>query len=328
MNKNSKIKLDKTDLKILAELDQNCRIPSTILAKKVLKSRQAVEYRIEQLVQKRIITSFNAAINPHRMGCKLFKVYMRLRNIPAEKEKLFAYLKSSGLVYWMGECSGSWDLIFAVFARNDYQFYEFKNKLISKFSSLIIEEDGEALIDVKQYSKMYFTQEIHAPILFGGEVRQPEMDEIDYKLLSQIVNEARLPINELARRINSTPIIIRGRLKKLEEKGIIIQYRLGINLNLLGKELYKAIIRIDRYTKEDENKLFTYLSNLPQIQYLIRNIWQIELEFVVNNFQEYYQLMENLKKEFCYVIRTVESVLMITDQWTPGFGNLLISKPF
>ena len=236
------------------------------------------------------------------------------------------YLKSCPQVYWMGECSGSWDLIFVVFVRTDYEFYQIKNDLISKFNSIIIEEDGEILIDVKQYSKMYFIQEIRPPTLFGGEVKKAELDEIDYKLLGQIVNEARLPVNELARRVKSTPIIIRNRLKKLEEKGIIIQYRVGVNLNLLGKELYKAIIRFDRYTKEDENKLITYLSNLPQIQYLIRNIWQIELEFVVNNFQEYHALIENLKKEFCYVIRTVESVLMITDQWTPGFGNLLISE--
>jgi len=87
--------------------------------------------------------------------------------------------------------------------------------------------------------------------------------------------------------------------------------------------LYKVILRLDRYTKEDERKLLTYVSSLPQTQYLIRNLWQIELEFVVDNFQDYYQLIENLKKEFCYVIRSVESVLMITDLWTPGFGNLL-----
>lgn len=319
----SKIKIDKTDRKILAELDQNCRIPGTILAKKVLKSRQAVEYRIDQLTQKGLITSFNASINPHRMGYKLFKVYLRLRNIPEEKKKLFEYLQSHSSVYWMGECSGSWDLIFAVFAQNDYQFYELKNELISKFSSIIIEEDGEILIDVKQYPKMYFTNKIHPPAQFGGEVVNPELEEVDYKILSQIVNEARLPVNEIARRITSTPIIVRSRLKKLEEKEIIIQYRLGINLNLLGKELYKVILRLDRYNKEDERKLLTYVSNLPQTQYLIRNLWQIELEFVVDNFQEYYNLIENLKKEFCYVIRTVESVLMITDLWTPGFKNLL-----
>ena len=119
-----KIKLDLTDRKILAELDKNCRIPTTKLARIVRKSRQAVEYRIEQLVKKGVIVSFNAAFNPHKMGYKIYKIYLKLRNVPEEKQKLFEYLKSSGIVYWMGECSGTWDLIFAVFTKNDYEFFE------------------------------------------------------------------------------------------------------------------------------------------------------------------------------------------------------------
>jgi len=165
-----KIKLDKTDRKILAELDKNCRIPTTILAKKVMKSRQAVEYRINQLVDKGIITSFNASFNPHKMGYKIYKIYLKLRNIPEEKKKLFAYLKSSGNVYWMGECSGSWDLIFGVFSKTDYEFYKLKNDLLSNFQKIITQEYGDVLIDVKQYPKMYFTDEIVAPTMFAGEI--------------------------------------------------------------------------------------------------------------------------------------------------------------
>ena len=41
-------------------------------------------------------------------------------------------------------------------------------------------------------------------------------------------------------------------MKKMEEKGIIIQYRIGVNLNKLGLELYKAVIKLDRYNKSDE----------------------------------------------------------------------------
>ncbi|MEA3378051.1 MAG: hypothetical protein U9Q69_00270 [Nanoarchaeota archaeon] len=66
-----------------------------------------------------------------------------------------------------------------------------------------------------------------------------------------------------------------------------------------------------------------YLSNLPNIHYFIRNLWQLEPELVVSNFPEYYDLIENLKKEFPYVILTIDSVLMITDEWTPGFRNIL-----
>jgi DNA-binding Lrp family transcriptional regulator len=323
MVKISKVKLDKTDLKILAELDKNCRTPTTKLSKLVMKSRQTVEYRINQLIKNGIITSFNTSFNPHKMGRKIYKIYLKLRNIPEEKEKLFTYLKSSGIVYWMGEFSGKWDLIFAVFAKSDHEFFELKNELISKFSKIIVEEEGGTLLDVKQYPKMYFTNKIVPPTMFAGEIVNNEIDELDYAILGEVVNNARIQIIELTKKVKSTPTIVRRRLKILEKKEIIIQYRIGIDLNKLGLELYKTIIKFDKYTKEDERKLLEYLSKLPNIHYFIRNLWQVEPEIVVNSYQEYYQIIEELKKEFPHVIRTVDSMLMITDKWTPGFKNML-----
>jgi len=316
-------KLDKANLIILSELDKNCRIPATQLAKKVRKSRQAVEYRINNLIQEGIVENFRAAINPHKMGYKLYKIYIKLRNIPQEKQRMFEYLRKSGKVYWMGECSGTWDLIFGVFSKNDYEFFNFKNELISKFNVIILEEYGDSLVDVKQYLKMYFMGKIEEPTMFAGEIINNELEKIDYLILQEVVNNARISLVDLARRVNSTEIIMKNRLKKLQEKGIIIQYRIGVNLNKLGLELYKSIIKLDRYTKEDEKKLLDYISSLQNIQYFIRNIWGIELELVVKNYQEYYNLIENLKKKFPYSIRSVDSVLMITDEWTPGFKNML-----
>ena len=318
-----KIKLDKVDRKILTELDKNCRIPITRLAKIVMKSRQAVEYRINQMVKKGIITSFNTAFNPHKMGYKIYKIYLKLRNIPQEKQRLFTYLKSSGNVYWMGECSGSWDLIFGVFAKSDYEFFNLKNELISKFNKILVEEEGGILVDVEQYPKMYFTNETTPPVMFAGEITYNELDKIDHSILSIIMNDARISLVELAKRVKSTEIMVRNRLKKLEQKGIIIQYRIGVDVNKLGLELYKSIIRLDKYSKEDEKKLLAFFSSLPNTQYYIRNLWQIEPELIVSDYQEYYEIIEKAKKEFPNVIRTVDTVLMITDEWTPGFKNLL-----
>jgi DNA-binding Lrp family transcriptional regulator len=319
------VDLDKADLKILSELDKNCRIPSTQLAKKIGKSRQAVEYRINQLVEKGIITCFNASINPHKIGYKAYKIYVKLRNIPSEKAKLFSYLKNSPRVYWMGECSGSWDLIFSFFAKSDYEFYELKNDFISRFNKVIVNEEEGILIDVKQYPKMYFTGKIESPTMFAGEIVNNDLDSLDYIILAEVVNNGRISLVDLAKKVRSTEIIVKNRLRKLQENGVIIQFRIGVNLNKLGLELYKAIIRLDRYTKEDERRLLSFVSRFPNIQYFIRNISQIEPELVVSNYQEYYEIIENLKKEFPDVIRTVDTVLMITDEWTPGFGNLLKS---
>jgi DNA-binding Lrp family transcriptional regulator len=320
-----KHRLDKVDKMILTELDKNCRIPSTILARKVRKSRQAVDYRINQLIKAGIILGFQTAINPHKMGYKVYKIYLKLRNIPEEKRRLFAYLKSSGRVYWMGECSGNWDLIFAYFAKNDYESFELKNEFMSEFNKIIIEEEGQILVDVKQYPKMYFTKQISSPTMFAGEIVKNELDDIDYSILSIVVNDARISLVELSSRVKSSMAIVRAKMKRMEQKGIIIQYRISVNLNKLGFELYKSIIRLDRYNKEDEKKLLAYISKLPNVQYFIRNLWSLEPELVVENYQEYYRIIEGLKKEFPQVIRTIDSVLMISDEWTPGFGNLLTS---
>ena len=82
-----KVKLDLTDRKILAELDKNCRISNSALAKKVNKSREAVKYRIQQLQKRGIIEKFITSINPNKLGFYMFKVYLKLENIPEEREK-------------------------------------------------------------------------------------------------------------------------------------------------------------------------------------------------------------------------------------------------
>jgi len=296
------------------------------LAKKIGKSRQSVDYRINQLVRDGIITGFNTSINPHKIGYKLYKIYLKLRNLPTKKEELFSYLRKSGIVYWMGECSGSWDLIFGVFCEGDKEFFDFKNEFMSKFSEIIMNEHGDALIDASQFSKMYFTKTVTIPVLFGGEITNNKLEEIDAKILQEVVNNGRISLVELASNTQSTIKTIQGHLKTLEKNRIIIQYRIGINLNKIKKELYKAIIKIDNYSKENEKKLFDYVSRLTQVQYFIRNIWDLELELVVDSYQEYYQIIESLKKEFPYMIKTIDSVLMISDEWTPGFENLLKNK--
>lgn len=323
MEENIKVALDKTDRKILFELDKNCRISPIKLAKLVNKSRQTVEYRINNLVEKGVILKFQASINPHKFGHKIHKIYFKLKNIPEEKEKLFDYVRKSANVYWMGEFSGKWDLIFGVFAKDDKDFFEFKNKLISKFNKIIIDEEGGILIEVKQYPKKYFTNENATSTTFAGRLINSKLDRLDFDILEILTNNGRASLVEIASKLKATATAVKNRMNKLEKLGVIIQYRIAVDIGKIGKELYKSIIKFDKYSEGDEKKFVDYVSNLSEIQYLINNIWQTELELVVDNYKDYHNIIENLKKEFPDMIRTVDTLLMITDEWTPGFKNLL-----
>jgi DNA-binding Lrp family transcriptional regulator len=325
MIENFREKLDIADRRILFELDKNCRITDTKLAKKVRKSREAVRYRIKRLIERGIITSFTTSINPARLGYSLYKIYLQLENIEKERQKLLQYLRNNKRVYWMGECDGAWDLIFAIYAKNDMEFYRIKNELISDFQHIIINKATGRFIDAKQYVKRFFTGELIKPVVFGGEIINNKIDEKEYRILEVLIANARTPINEIARIVKTTPSIVRSSIRKMEKLEIILAYRIGINLQKLGLEMFKAIVYLKGMTEERENDFYNYVYSIDNICYFIRNItpWDIELEFVVENYNKYTEIIADLRRNFPDVIRNVETVLMRTDEWMPGCREMI-----
>ncbi|SFE52162.1 DNA-binding transcriptional regulator, Lrp family [Paenibacillus catalpae] len=61
------------------------------------------------------------------------------------------------------------------------------------------------------------------------------MDQIDYKILSALHDNARLPIAELSRMISMSQPAVTERLRKLEDQEVITGYRAEFSAEKLGK---------------------------------------------------------------------------------------------
>ncbi|UUZ81213.1 Lrp/AsnC family transcriptional regulator [Paenibacillus sp. P26] len=61
------------------------------------------------------------------------------------------------------------------------------------------------------------------------------MDQIDYKILSVLHENARIPISEMSRMIAMSQPAVTERLRKLEEQGVITGYRAELSPLKLGK---------------------------------------------------------------------------------------------
>ncbi|MGM7724346.1 Lrp/AsnC family transcriptional regulator [Metabacillus sp. Hm71] len=61
------------------------------------------------------------------------------------------------------------------------------------------------------------------------------MDQIDYKILSVLHDNARIPISEISRMIAMSQPAVTERLRKLEEQGVITGYRAKLSPHKLGK---------------------------------------------------------------------------------------------
>jgi Lrp/AsnC family transcriptional regulator, leucine-responsive regulatory protein len=320
------IKLDLIDRKILSELDKDCRIPNSILAKKVSKSREAVKYRIQQLISKGVIQKFITSINPTKLGYFMFKVYLKLESIPEEREKFFAELKQNKNVYWLGISDGVFDCVFALLSRSTTEYFEEINNLLSKWQHLIVSKVLGTMVDTRQYNKKFFTGDTNGShVIFGGDVVKNDIDGLDYKLLNILANDARISLAELARKTSSTIDIVRNRMKKLEEKGIILNYRIAVDFNKLGLEFFKAIIYFKTLSRQDEKSLFEWMRSHPDSLYYIRSLapWEVEFEFAVESYQRFNEIINDLRKRFPHVIRNYEHLIMIYETWMPAYNEML-----
>jgi Lrp/AsnC family leucine-responsive transcriptional regulator len=323
MEENKIIKMDKIDRKILFELDKNCRVTDTQLSKKVGRSREAVKYRIKQLIEKGILEKFITSINHAKLGITYYKIFLQLENIPEEKEKMFRFISNHKKIPWHGICSGVWDYIIGVSAKSSIEFDEIKNEIFSKFKHLIIKKEIGVMIETKQYLKKYLTGEIHEVKSFAGDIIDHQIDEVDQKILDVLANNARIPIATLAGKVRCSVKTVMNRMKSLENRGIIIGYRISIDINKLGLEFFKIILYYRSINKEEEKRLLEYIKNLPQSIYYVKMIapWDAELELIVKNYQELNEIIDNLRKEFHETIRNHEVVVIDKENWLPAINK-------
>ncbi|AEI43085.1 Lrp/AsnC family transcriptional regulator [Paenibacillus mucilaginosus] len=68
------------------------------------------------------------------------------------------------------------------------------------------------------------------------------MDQIDYKILSSLHDNARMPISELSRMIAMSQPAVTERLRKLEDQGVITGYRAEISPRKLGKHTTSFVL--------------------------------------------------------------------------------------
>lgn len=306
-------KLDKTDLKLLFELDKNSKIAVTSLAKKLKISREIVKYRIKKLTSDGVIKSFTAMINPAKFGYIIYKTYLKLQNLDDEKEKsLLDFLRNHKRVFWLMKADGVYDLMFGVYVENIVQFNDFMIEFLGKFSEFILSRHISNSVYVDIYRKNYLVNKESAPVFWGGIPSKVKIDNLMKKILTLTAEDSRMSVVDLCHKLNSTPKTIISKIKYLEKSNIILGYRLILDLDKLNKENFKAIIYFKDINPVKERKFKEFCKQNPNICYYIKTIgeWDVELDIEIENFKKFNQLVKEIKEKFSDIIRNIDSVYM------------------
>ncbi|MBT5023506.1 Lrp/AsnC family transcriptional regulator [Candidatus Woesearchaeota archaeon] len=132
------IKLDDIDKQILQILETNARTPLIKIAKQVNLSADAVNYRIKNLIKKRIIVKFIPKINVSLLHYQWYVISLYTQT-SSENEfaKLMSFLKSQSNIVFIIRCPSIWNIEFDIHVKSSKDLFNLLMDLRTNFSEII-----------------------------------------------------------------------------------------------------------------------------------------------------------------------------------------------
>jgi len=302
--------LDLKDRKILYQLDLNCRQSNNQIGRKVGLSKEVVNYRIKRMEDIGIIKCFWTAINSLKLGYYAFRIYINFLDVnPEIKKEIVRYFKNYKNVWTLQTAKGPVDLGAVIWADDIYNFNKFWNKTLDKYGNYFEKYVVSILTQVNCYKRSYLIsdgynkpdREFYTINCVGEPVL---IDEIDYRILNEIAVDARISLLKLAKKLKCSSQTINYRIKSLVNKGIILAFRVDIDISKLGLQ----DCMIDLYLKDHTKgkKIEDFIKGNPYVEIIMdMTIGWCDLNFVIliKNFNNLSKIIDEIDNRFPGAIR-------------------------
>ncbi|MFH0700843.1 MAG: Lrp/AsnC family transcriptional regulator [Candidatus Woesearchaeota archaeon] len=304
------MKLDLKDYKLLSELDSNSRQPIQQIAKKIGLSKDAINYRINKLMESGIIKSFNAVVNSGKLGYYGARLLIKFYHLSPQKEKeIIDYLLSNHHLKWMVSVEGKWDLNIWFLYKFIQELNQFYNDFLSLYRDFIEEKNFSLYSQIDYYSRDYLhhTQKRDKIIAYSLD-KEEVVDSSDQLILGELTKNSRTTILELSRKAQVTPKTIIKKIRALENRKIITGYKTEFDLEKLGFQYYKVHLTLANSTSPQIKQLQGFLHQHPNFIYedFVLGGYDLEFEMQFKDSKELRAFIDQIREKFFSIIRDYE----------------------
>ena len=292
--------IDKTDKKIILELFKDGRMPVNKLAKSIGISKEVALYRIKKLQKQGIILKFIPVIDLSPTGINMYRIQLKFKTISKEEfDKFNAYVKQIPQLSWMVNLQGQWDIVLLFWIRSVQEFKNIYDDIIHKFGSMFEEKLFTIVTSIEHYPPTYLTKGERKPLV--TQYLEPDqtfcLDKNQLRILAELYDDARKPLQEIAKNINVSISTVIYHLRILKQKRIIVGFRPILGIDKLGYEHFKVTIQLNDPSQKKLIKEKLAINN--NIIYITESIGRYDLEFEAeyNKINELLDFLENVKKE-------------------------------
>ncbi|HIH22657.1 TPA: Lrp/AsnC family transcriptional regulator [Candidatus Micrarchaeota archaeon] len=292
--------LDILDRRIMYELDLNARVSASQLAKKLRKSKETINFRINRLLSEKYLKGFYAVFNISRLGWFYYKLYIKFNPIPPEKEKeIIEYIRDQNHIAYLASTEGRYDCIFLLMARDSTGMLDFLYPFMTKYGEHIREKDLVTFLTVRRLNERFlYAGEKRQELYYPFEIGTYKPDKLDEKILEILASEARASLTEIAKRIGSNPKVVKYRIKKLEKDGVILGYASAPNFDKLGLQF----IQINMALNDPAAKasIIEYFDSTNKCLFVLDYLGKYDLavEIHLKNHDELNSILDGFRKRF------------------------------
>lgn len=115
-----------------------------------------------------------------------------------------------------------------------------------------------------------------------GEEPNLEPDLKDRKILVELDKNARQSFSEIGEKIKMSPQLVRFRVNRMVEEGIIKGFVTFVNLEKLGNKIFNMCIQLKHMPEDREHELIERLKQVPHINWLCSTNGRYDLIIGVN----------------------------------------------
>lgn len=292
--------MDKIDTKTLISLDKNVRQSNLQLAKKIRVSRDVVNYRIEKLMRKNILTGFYAIINGSKLGNQYYKLLIKFKSLSKDNEhNLISWLKQRKEVVWMGSSDGNWNLILTITSKSLKELNDFIEDIFLNFGDYFMKKELITTKRIRMFNEKYLTKGKFIYEYDNNFMEEiAKVDEKDYLILKELSKNGRSFIINIAKKINLTPEATAKRIRKLIKNKLIIGIKPRINFTELGYHYYHVFLSVKNANKNKE--IINYYKQHSGCVAILEHIgyYDLHLEFVLESSQKLRDALTDLRERF------------------------------
>ena len=296
--------VDVKDRRILYELDYDSRQSFTQIGKKVGLHKNVVNYRIKRMMKQGIITNFYTVIDTFKLGYNSLRFYIVYQNInPTIREKIISHFIKNKYTWWVGSFEGDYDLAVVVWVKELHDFFGFWESTLRTYHRYFQKQMFSLYCQLRLFRHSFLLLEDYEKsdrekyeITGGG--REVKTDDLDYKILTLLSDNARIPTITIAEETETTVDTVINRIHRLRKMDVIQAFRVNINYSMLGYHLFKVNITLNNYS--NRAKIINHIRYSPYLIMIDKAIgyYDLELDFLLKDLDHLRNIMDDLTSTF------------------------------